>query len=159
MATRKTTLLNEGPLRAAHSYIRAYPEKLNANTIEAGLEGLICILHDGKLPERETLIEERAARILNIEYNNNRVYTEADQLFYPSMFPPVYKSRFEAAKDAAERATIYCDWIETFIVLKAAGNLYPSAPCATGKPKQSATELQPQGWWPRLFRALGGKNG
>jgi hypothetical protein len=133
----KKMVLNERLLRQVQTHIRDndvcfhYIKGFHSDDPVSGkemvtLEGLVCLIHDGK-PCPKAEVEGRAAKLLKIEHNQNRNFTEADRLFYPSMFPEPFRARFTIARGDRARANVYVDWIEEFIIMKNAGTFPPSS--------------------------------
>lgn len=121
------------------------------------LEAVVCLVSDGVVPVI-TQVESRASKVLGIEYNNNRIYTEADQLFYPSMFPLEYKDAYESATLDAVRRDVYLRYIDEFVARKLAGTLPVSVPCGasteTKAPVIAEARIAPPSKLPRPIRRL-----
>lgn len=153
----RSTKFNEQLLRKVQQFIRETPEELIHNSKTSSLEAIVCKVHDGKpCPEGE--VEQRAAKLLKIEYNNKRTYTEADQLFYPSMFPEKYRAEFNSTSDRETQKLVYLDWIDEFIRLKQVGELSESTELLDSMPtpdlKKKATSVAAKS---KLFGWMAGR--
>jgi hypothetical protein len=131
----KKMVLNERLLRKTQEFIRAYP-KWRAHSLDVWVCFIQAKEQDKTLPDFVpnslgicglTLgnVEQQAAKLLKIEYNNNRNNTESELLFYASWFPGEWLNMIRAAQ-GDEYTNVYCEWIDEFIRMKQEGTFPPS---------------------------------
>lgn len=120
--------LNAMLLQKLAEFILANPDKLEWQCFRDGemhiadRNGKGCIEYwalvlSGEPMPRAGEITARAARQLGLEYNNNAAFTEADRILHPPMWDEPFRTNFEAAANADERAKAFSANIESFLLV------------------------------------------